>query len=87
MTHIYWHGFLMSAHEVIGIFAIYVAFGGKFVCGINIEIAWKLKLQCVVLFGLVCPLMWDLYRPQQYYSGTYICDVGGIFVQGHMLIM
>ena len=60
MRSIYWLSFLISAHEVIGISGIYMAFEGHIFSGTYMVKAWKIKLYFVGIL-LLCAVKRGLH--------------------------
>ena len=60
---------------------------GKFVSGTCLPIICRVAVAGCCFFGLRCAVKWGLYVDHSSSTVGYMCDVGGIFVQGHMSVM
>ena len=61
VRYIYWQSYLIYVHNIISICGISMAFGGIFVVGTYMVIAWKIKVAIWWVFfpfWLVCAVIW-----------------------------
>ena len=82
MKHMYWHICLISAHEVIWLCDIYVAFEG-YICCWHIYGNCMVGKSCSLILTYICAVMWIIYVDYR----IYVWSVADIFDQVHMPAM